>query len=184
MKIETLMWLLPAFFIIHDFEEIIMVRPWMTRNAPQLQKRFPRLASRFMPHLQKLSTSAFALAVAEEFILLTFITYLAVELNLYELWAGITIGFFIHLLVHAVQFGVYRSYIPAVVTSVPAGVYCLGALYVLNIHLNLSYSKVIVWALASVFAIIVNVIFAHWLAAKYQRYLDNIENRKIDNPKH
>jgi len=172
MKIETLMWLLPAVFMLHDFEEIIMVQPWVRRNAPLLQKRFPKLAARFLPHLQKLSTPAFALAVAEEFILLTLLTCLAVEFNLYALWAGIVLGFFIHLLVHVIQFGVYRSYIPAILTSVPAGLYCLAALYSLDARVNLIWPEVAAWTLAALVVIAVNLMMAHGLAARFQRYLD------------
>ncbi|MBI2332821.1 MAG: HXXEE domain-containing protein [Chloroflexi bacterium] len=71
MTLDTLLWLLPAVFMFHDFEEIIMVRPWLQKNTPLLRERFPKLAERVLPQLESLSTSAFALAVAEEFILLT-----------------------------------------------------------------------------------------------------------------
>jgi hypothetical protein len=33
MQIETLMWLLPIMYIVHDFEEIIMVKPWAAKNS-------------------------------------------------------------------------------------------------------------------------------------------------------
>jgi|GEM_PF-4668699 len=34
---------LPIFFTIHELEEIIMVKSWITRNIPLLYERFPRL---------------------------------------------------------------------------------------------------------------------------------------------
>ena len=67
-----LMVLLPIVFMLHDFEEIIMFRPWLSRNRDELKTRFPR----FEAFLTKrgffdYSTSAFALAVCHEFVLLS-----------------------------------------------------------------------------------------------------------------
>jgi hypothetical protein len=50
-------------------------------------ERFPSLATRVLPHLERLSTSSLALAVAEEFLLLSAVTYFAVEYRLYAGWA-------------------------------------------------------------------------------------------------
>ena len=44
VKIETLMWLLPIVFMLHDFEEIIMFKPWMNANCAALEKRLPTWA--------------------------------------------------------------------------------------------------------------------------------------------
>ena len=132
MKTDTILWLLPIIFMLHDFEEIIMTKPWLTRNAGRLRQKYPRIAARLLPHFSGLSTSAFALAVAEEFVLLSVLTLFAAEYKLYALWAGVTIGFFLHLLAHAVQFLALRCYVPVILTSLPAGMYSLAALFTLN----------------------------------------------------
>jgi len=142
MKIETLMWLLPIAFMIHDFEEIIMMKPWAAKNSVEIQRRFPSLASRVLPHLERLSTSSFALAVAEEFILLSTVTYFAVEYELYAVWAGVLLAFFIHLLVHIMQFFLYWKYIPVIITSVIISLYCVFALYFLNLYNYVSWPDV------------------------------------------
>jgi hypothetical protein len=171
IKIETLMWLLPVVFMLHDFEEIIMIKPWMNHHAPELQERFPRLAARFLTHFDRISTSSLALAVAEEFILLTLWTLVTVERGLYSVWAGVLLGFFIHLVVHLVQFIVYRGYVPAIITSALASLYCLGALYWLHASGSLIWSQVIAWTVIAVIVIVVNLILAHGLAARFERYL-------------
>ena len=33
LDVQTLIWLFPIMFILHDFEEIIMVERWMKRNS-------------------------------------------------------------------------------------------------------------------------------------------------------
>ena len=44
VKIETLMWSLPIVFMFHDFEKIIMFKPWINENRASLTKLFPKWA--------------------------------------------------------------------------------------------------------------------------------------------
>lgn len=171
LEIETMIWLLPAVFMLHDFEEIIMFKPWIGYNASRLRQRFPHLASRVLPHLEQLSTSSFAIAVAEEFVLLIVLTVVVVEFELYALWAGILLGFFIHLIMHIIQFAVYRSYIPAIITSIGGSVYCLGALYALHTLDGLDWAAVSRWTVVALVLIIANVVLAHKLAVGFERFL-------------
>jgi len=67
--IVLLICLFPIVFMLHDFEEIIMQQRWMERNADELSRRFPVLRKQIM-QLRELSTTGFAIAVAEEFIIM------------------------------------------------------------------------------------------------------------------
>jgi len=172
MKLETLMWLLPVVFMFHDFEEIIMMKPWFAKNSRDLQQRFPLMASRLLPHFESLSTSSFALAVAEEFLLLSVITFLAVEHELYALWTGFLLAFFFHLIVHLIQFALYRKYVPVIMTSLLSIPYCIFALYFLNSHNVLDWSDVIRWAIIAAVVTVSNMVFVHWLAARFEKWLN------------
>lgn len=171
VKIETLMWLLPIFFMFHDFEEIIMFKPWLNTNWSNLKKRFPNPVVRVLAEQSKISTSAFALAVAEEFIVLSALTLLAVELELYPFWAGILLGFFIHLLVHMGQFVIYRGYVPVILTSLPSGLYCLVALHDLNVYHPLDWGLVAMWTFVSLIIIGANLALALKMAVKFEMWL-------------
>ena len=171
MKIENLMWLLPVVFMLHDFEEIIMMRPWFDRNAGFLRERFPRLTDRLLGHYEKLSTSSFTLAVAEEFVIITAVTFLAVEQGWFAVWGGMLLGFFAHLIVHFVQFLVLRRYVPMIITSVPAAIYCI---YAVNHLLTAGYTTwpaLWPWALFFIAFIAVNVLLIHGLAARFEQWL-------------
>ncbi len=172
VKAETLMWLLPIVFMFHDFEEIIMFKPWLTANLPKFEKRFPKWVSRAAAGKSKMSTSAFALAVAEEFVVLSTLTLLAVELELFPFWAGMMLGFFIHLLIHIGQFAAYRGYVPVILTSLPCGLYCLIALHDLNIYHPLDWGLVATWTLASLLIIGANLALALRLAIKFDAWLE------------
>jgi hypothetical protein len=171
MKTENVMWLLVVVFMVHDFEEIIMIQPWLARNAANLNRRFPKMAGKLISQYQKLSTSSFALAVAVEFILLSFLTYLTVERELYSLWAGILLGYFIHLLAHIGQFIVYRRYVPAIFTSLLTAIYCIWAIIYLNALHPLAWNAVFLWTLITVLVLVVGLLFIHWLARRFEQYL-------------
>ena len=120
---ETLFWLLPVFFMIHDFEEIIMIKPWLRRNGDALRARFPVVAAKMIPSTGSLSTNAFAVLVAIEFIALSAVAFLAAEFRCVHLWSGFLIAFLIHIAMHVAQFVAWRGYVPAVLTCVPALMY-------------------------------------------------------------
>lgn len=165
------MWLLPIIFMLHDFEEIIMFKPWLNANWSNLERRFPRIIINAMSKQRKLSGSAFAVAVAEEFTVLSVITLVAVELDLYHLWTGLMLGFFIHLLVHVGQFVVHRRYVPVIITSLPAGLYCIAALHDLNLHQTLDWGTIIFWTVLFVIFIAVNMVLAIRLSERFDRWL-------------
>ena len=41
-----LLWSLPAMFLLHDAEEVLLLPPWLRRNREWLARRFPQLARR------------------------------------------------------------------------------------------------------------------------------------------
>lgn len=171
VKIESLMWLLPIVFMFHDFEEIIIFKPWMNANRAALEKRLPASVARIFARHGDISTSAYALAVAEEFVVLSALTLIAVEWNLYEFWAGMMLGFFIHLLIHVGQFLAYRRYVPVILTSLPSGLYCLVALHDLNFFHTLNWNLVALWIFFSLIIIGVNLTLALNLAVKFDYWL-------------
>lgn len=171
MKVETLMWLLPAVFMIHDFEEIIMFESWIKKAAPNLRSRFPRPAKRMLPHMEKLSTASFSVAVAEEFVLLILVTLISVEFDQYSLWTGVLSVFFIHLIVHIIQSLVYRGYVPSIITSVFGSAYCLLALSSMASEGMLNWLYVTLWTVIAVVVAGANLVFAHKLAACFQSYI-------------
>ncbi len=116
--------LLPAVFMLHDFEDIVLMQPWLINNSSRIKARFPRLA-KHINHASARSTAAFALAVAEEFILICLVTALSVWYSTYGVWVAVYCAFFLHLLLHIGQSIVLKSYIPALATSILSLPYCV-----------------------------------------------------------
>lgn len=164
------MWLLPVVFMIHEFEEIIMMRPWYSRNERYITARFPGIAGS-IARSGKLSTSAFSLAAAEEFVIISAVTLVCVEYGLYSVWAGLLIGFFIHLVYHIGSFLLMGRYVPYVITSVIAGIFSVYALIVLIDGGYLAWIDVIIWSIVAIAFIIANLMFAVAVAEKFDQWL-------------
>ena len=155
---ETMFWLLPVFFMIHDFEEIIMIRPWLDRNSDALRARFPAVAAKLISSTGNLTTNAFAALDAIEFIALSAVAFLAAEYHCVHLWSGFLIAFLIHIVIHVAQFVAWRGYVPAVLTCVPALMYGTVAIEHAAIKGFLSSPRVIAFTIIA-FALI-GVIFS------------------------
>ena len=171
MKVETLLWLLPVVFMIHDFEEIIMIPSWMERNRAEILARFPKLGKRLLSQFGNLSGPGFSVAVLEEFVLISVMTLLAVENSWYNLWTGLMLAFFLHLFMHVGQFLVFQKYIPAIVTSLLSMIYCLYALKLMSDHGLIVWQETAKWFAFFIVIFILNLSFAHRLGKLVNKLL-------------
>lgn len=166
---------MPLLFVFHDFEEIIGMRAWTARNAADICQRFPRFAFIFK---STTTTEGFALAVAEEFVLLLIIcgvTFTGIRVfNL--LWLGTFIAFSLHLVVHIGQAVVIRKYIPALATSIlvlPVSIWliadCIGLF-------KAEILEIVIYSLVATVAVVANLFLAHWLARKFWEWVKNADD--------
>lgn len=159
---------LPVVFMIHDFEEIIMFKPWLAKNREELKSRFPKV-EQFMAknHLFDFSTSAFAIAVMHEFILISAATFISLIFNNYSLWFAAFIAFSIHLLIHAGQWIIYRKYVPVIITSFLAVPYCIYTFIQFIQFTEMSPVKLLLWAFIGIIATVLSFFPAFFLARKF-----------------
>lgn len=166
----SVIWLFPIVFMLHDFEEIIFMKWWMQRNRLVLLKKYSRISNVY----NELSTEAFALAVSEEFIILILITLGSIIFNWYYLWFGALIGFFVHLVAHIIQWIIFKKYIPAIVTTVPAMIYSIYAISLIYNNGDMEILSLIMWSIFGIILVFINLIFAHKLAGKFNNFLKKI----------
>jgi hypothetical protein len=174
--IQILIWSFPILFIFHDFEEIIFIQAWIGKNKYFLTRRFPSLSKRLLPHFEYITTSSFALGVAEEFILISMVTYVSYITNRYNLWIGLFIAFTIHLLIHCFQALIIRKYIPAVVTSVICIPFCI---YITKQIVELySLNIIILYSLFGLIILIVNLVIIHRVMGTFSKWLAGYEHKR------
>ncbi|MHC1782124.1 MAG: HXXEE domain-containing protein [Anaerolineaceae bacterium] len=154
MHTDTLIWLFPIVFMLHDFEEIIMMAPWMQKNRAELERRWPRFAPRMLAVTGSLSTPAFALAVGILFIAIAAATVAVVEFQLYALWGAMLLVFSLHFVMHIAQWLILRRYVPVIITSVPGAAYCVYSSWYLLVILRAPWGSILLslWIVIPVFA--------------------------------
>ena len=166
---KTIVWLLPIIFMIHDFEEIIFFKSWIEKNKERLSEKFPKLSKRFIGRFENLSVPAFSVAVAEEFVLLSLVTVLSIMFETYLLWLGIFMGFFIHLLMHLIQWIAFRKYIPAIYTSLISLIYCVFSLHYILKNKLFEINEILIWTFIGFGIMALNLLFAHKLAELFDK---------------
>lgn len=166
--IKVMVWLFPILFMFHDFEEIIFMQSWINRNRNYLYNRFPVLSKKLFPHFDQITTSAFAIGVAEEFIIISIITVVSYVTNWYILWTGLFITFALHLVIHCFQALVLRKYVPAVITSIiclPICVYIIGHAVKL-----FPPNNVILYSVITFVFMVINLILVHRAMAVFSKW--------------
>ncbi|MGJ1204686.1 HXXEE domain-containing protein [Sphingobacterium lactis] len=169
MELKILVLIFPIIFMIHDFEEIIFFKKWILRNENELTRRFPKIANKLLPHFKNISTSSFALGVAEEFLIVSIISVFAIMNEDFKLWYGIFIGFFIHIIIHIIQWIIYRKYIPSIVTSFLVLPHCFYTLEKLNESKLLELNDKILWGVIGFVIVILNLLLVHKLIAIFEK---------------
>ncbi|MFM8819552.1 MAG: HXXEE domain-containing protein [Phenylobacterium sp.] len=171
MSLESLMWSFAIVFMLHELEEIIMLKPWLARNAAVLTRRFPTVGPRIVRRYGPLSTSAIALAILEQFVILSLVILASVVLRAPGLWAGVLTGYLVHIVGHLGQAAIFRGYCPFLFTSLlslPYGAYSLARLYGEGL---LSPIEHLAWTAAAIPLIAVNLLFAMRLASLFEAWL-------------
>lgn len=173
MDFPMMIWLFPLLFIFHDFEEIIFIQPWMSRNKRSLQKKFPALSGRLLGHFERITTASFALGVAEEFILISIVTAFSYRTGSYLIWNGLFLVFTLHLIMHCVQALILRRYVPAVATSV----LCLPVSIIIAVRMTarLSVAACLISFVICFAAALVNLICMHKGMDRFNGWLSKYE---------
>ena len=124
LNVQTLIWLFPIAFVLHDLEEIIMVERWMDKNRHVIYDKLPKKIADKVIKQFSMSTAQFSVAVFVIFIFVSSSTYMASQYindgplgNIYFFTIMLLI-FFIHVFTHIGQSIILRSITPGVITSI------------------------------------------------------------------
>ncbi|MGP1466186.1 MAG: HXXEE domain-containing protein [Porphyromonadaceae bacterium] len=170
-KINLIMLLLPFVFMIHEYEEIIMFRHWIDRNREELRKRFPKIESFFTRRgLFNYSTSTFAIGTVHEFILISVVSFCSVWTVEYQWWFAALTGYSVHLLIHILQWIVYRKYVPVIITSFLTLPYCIYAFTEFSKITVLSFAQMVLWATIGIVLTVLSLFSAFFCMGKFQRW--------------
>lgn len=97
---NAIVWILPIIFMLHDFEEIIMIESWIKRYETQLEQLMKEngkdIMSTKIPYKDFRSTASFSVAVLILFFCFSLISLLSCLFHSYFIWYGVCFAFVIH----------------------------------------------------------------------------------------
>lgn len=111
-QLQLIIWSLPILFMLHDFEEIIIVKPWQIKHRTKLSH------AKLKPFDHFKSSESGAVAVLIEFIILTIVALLASLYQTYLLWFAVDFVFIFHFFGHYALSLVFKGYVPGLYTAI------------------------------------------------------------------
>ncbi|WP_237225241.1 HXXEE domain-containing protein [Rothia nasisuis] len=125
MTAEALVYIVVVLFLVHEFEEMVMVAPWVRR---QLRHGSARTRNHYFVHrFAGASQAVIVFMIGIEFLILSGIAILALLTGWYSLMIGFLLPYTLHLMGHITEWFVYRSYTPSLVTSIVTLPLCVAA---------------------------------------------------------
>lgn len=171
-NVQTLIWLFPIFFMLHDFEEIIMIEKWLSNNTENIYRRLPEnMAARVVKQFS-MSTAQFSVSVALIFIIVSSSAFLASQYMNKGVFGGIylfiicTMVFFLHAFTHIGQSILFRCVTPGVITSIIIILPYSFLLYRTLLANQIITLNTIFICLPFVFIFFPVVLTAHWIGKK------------------
>ena len=168
MEIYKLSFIAIVLFMIHEFEEIIFIKKFIEKNKVVKDMKNELFVKKKESYP---STETTSLMIAEEFIILSTLLFIASEFRMYEIVLSLFIVYIAHLVPHIYDALRYRKFSPGSRTSFI--IFPLGILIIWNVILNKEINLVIFILCVIVigFLMILNLIFLHKISKKIDKYL-------------
>jgi len=125
-----LCWLPLIFFMIHDFEEVIMAEVWYSRHGDRIRSIWKKKLPFGLDFVKNNVTASIAIGVGCEYLFIFLVCLLSFLFDNYWFWYGSLVGSVIHtLILHLGGVIKLRRYFPGIVTSAVLFIPSLWVLY-------------------------------------------------------
>lgn len=152
MTIETLIWMLPLIFIVHDFEEIILIKKWKIKNQDLFLA-----PTGFKPYAHFKSQEKFSMAVLEELILFIGVGFYTVLSQNYLVWIGTFFALTFHYIPHIIFCFRVKRFVPGAFTALIAFPISIWILLEVIQQTHYSTFELIVSCLICLFVFLLNL---------------------------
>lgn len=168
MEIYKLSFIIIVLFMIHEFEEIIFIKKFIEKNKVVKDMKSELFVKKKESYP---STETTSLMIAEEFIILSTLLFIASEFSMYEIVLSLFIVYIAHLVPHIYDALKYKKFSPGSRTSFI--IFPLGILIIWNVILNKEINLVILISCVIIigFLMILNLLFLHKISKKIDKYL-------------
>jgi len=168
MEIYKLSFITIVLFMIHEFEEIIFIKKFIEKNKVVKDMKNELFVKKKESYP---STETTSLMIAQEFIILSTLLFIASQFRMYEIVLSLFIVYIAHLVPHIYDALRYRKFSPGSWTSFIN--FPLGILIIWNVILNkeINFVIFILCVIIIGFLMILNLIFLHKISKKIDKYL-------------
>ena len=168
MTLSLLAFLNIVLFMLHEFEEIIRVCPWIDKKGDD-----PKFAKEMFiaGKAHYLSSETLAALILEEFFLASLLLFAGIVLRLPELVLAITLDHTLHLFAHIAQAVAFRTWVPGSITAVLTMPVILMTIAVFIFSQSLNWILLFLLTISIFAALLLNLRFLHSQAANVEQWL-------------
>ena len=171
MSLTFLSFVTLSLFMLHEFDEIILVRPWISQNQDhQGYQKEMFIAGRE----SYLSAESIALMIAEEFLLAFILLLLAILFRIPELALAIGFCHTLHLLGHIMQVFRFRSWVPGGFTALTTFPILILVFILYLYQQSVSWPLLLILSVLMMAFLLVNLAFLHSKAQKIETWIYRI----------
>lgn len=175
-SMNAIVWLFPILFMIHDFEEIILVNAWREKYKCYLDT----CTMKKKPFADFESTASFSIGVEIIFLSFSLISLLSIVFNNYYIWYGAFFFVTLHFIApHLYLTLKFKHYVPGVITGIlflPLSIYIL---YTATLILRYSLTEIIFSCAACSLLAYSIYVFLHSIEKKLENRLRKFSNKAL-----
>lgn len=167
MDLSFLIWSFLIVFMVHNFEEIIMIEKWFHTTYPDIKEKLPAFARNELEKRKQITTVQFTMAVFVLFLIVSLFIILTILQGYFFLFVGFNLFFSLNIVTHITQAIVLRCYVPGLWTTIFVILpYNLYFYYYLELH-QLYYTFNFLDSVIIVLCLLPALLLAHKLAEKW-----------------
>ena len=172
-NMNTIVWLFPIIFMIHDFEEIIFISAWRKKYKDYIKT----CTMKKIPFADFKSTASFSIGVEIIFLILSLSALFSVISNSYYIWYGLFFATTAHFITaHFILTLKFKHYVPGIITAIlflPLSIYIL---YTATLITGFSLTEILLsCVVGSLFAFAIYV-FLHSVEKNLENQLRKFSN--------
>lgn len=152
-------------FVVHEFEEIAFIKPWIEKNNTN-----PNLQRHYFMRLKRIRTEVIALLIGEEILLVSLFSILSILFKDYTFITAFFGVYIIHLIGHVSEIFIYREYCPSIITSTITLPIFIWIIY--HLFKNITFPNFILWLLLSLILVLLNFRFINYLEPRLNRWFE------------
>lgn len=171
MSLAFLSFVTLSLFMLHEFDEIILIRPWISQNQNHQGYQKEMFIARRGSYL---SAESIALMIAEEFLLAFILLLLAILFRIPELALAIGFCHTLHLLGHIMQVFRFRRWVPGGFTALTTfPILILVFVFYLS-QQSVSWPLLLILSVLVMAFLLANLVFLHSRAKKLEAWIYRI----------